>query len=80
MDGIRGLKKFKEYFEAYHDEYIIIGGTACLIHLANNDLNMPTTKDYDIVLSLGALTKSFIIKLHEFIIKAGYNTIISAIG
>jgi len=34
MDNIRGLKKFKEYFEAYHEEYIIIGGTACFIHFS----------------------------------------------
>ena len=75
MDNIRGLKKFKEYFEASHEECIIIGRTACFIHLANNDLNMRITKDYDIILSLGALTKPFILKLREFIIKAGYNTI-----
>jgi len=36
---------------------------------------MRITKDYDIILSLGALTKPFILKLREFIIKAGYNTI-----
>jgi len=75
MDNIRGLRKFKEYFEAYHDEYIIIGGKACFIHLANNDLNMRITKDYDIVLSLGALTKDFISRLHSFILDAEYNTI-----
>jgi len=74
LNEIRGLRKFKEYFKDYHEQYILIGGTACFIHLTNNGLNMRVTKDYDVVLSLGALTKEFILKLHEFIVKAEYNT------
>lgn len=27
---MEGLEKFREAFEAYSDNYVIIGGTACL--------------------------------------------------
>lgn len=25
----RGIDNFREYFKAYHGQYVIIGGTAC---------------------------------------------------
>lgn len=69
---VHGLKKFKEYFEEYNDQYAFIGGTAC--DLIMNDLGAPfrATKDLDIVLIIEALDASFVKTFWQFIEDGGY--------
>jgi hypothetical protein len=70
---VHGLDIFKKYFEAYKDQYVFIGGTACDIMM--NDIGLPfrATKDLDIVLVIEDLNISFGKRLWEFIEDAGYD-------
>jgi len=65
-----GIEKFKEYFKEFPESYIIIGGTACDIVLAEAGLIPRATKDIDMVLIVEALKSEFVIKFWDFI-KAG---------
>ena len=44
-----GLDKFKEAFEAYSDNYVIIGGTACEITLKDTEMRPRATHDIDMI-------------------------------
>lgn len=46
---VRGIDKFKEYFEKFTESYIVIGGTACDIHETQFAQIPRATKDIDIV-------------------------------
>jgi len=65
-----GIEKFKDYFKEFPESYIIIGGTACDIVLAEAGLIPRATKDIDMVLIVEALKSEFVIKFWDFI-KAG---------
>lgn len=67
---VRGIEKFKEYFEAFEGNYVIIGGTACEIHEENNAITPRATKDIDIILIVEALSHEFVERFWQFI-KAG---------
>lgn len=67
---VRGIEKFKEYFEAFDGNYVIIGGTACEIHEENNAITPRATKDMDIILIVEALSHEFVERFWQFI-KAG---------
>ncbi len=36
---VKGLEKFRKYFEDFADHYILIGGAACDEHLTGSGLN-----------------------------------------
>ena len=59
---VKGLPKFEEYFSKYSDNYILIGGAACDIHIEDEGLTFRATKDLDIVLIVEAVTPKFVIK------------------
>ena len=40
-----GIEKFREYFKAFADSYVIIGGTACDIILEDAGGNIPVSPD-----------------------------------
>lgn len=46
---MEGLNKFKEAFESYSDNYIIIGGTACDITMAGTAVKARATHDIDMI-------------------------------
>ena len=46
-----GLDKFKEYFEEYPNNYVIIGGTACDIKIEEAGFIPRATDDIDIILA-----------------------------
>lgn len=53
--AIKGLKKFKEYFSDFKENYVIIGGTACSIILRDADMKpraMPGTLSLHPITSL----------------------------
>jgi hypothetical protein len=71
---VRGIEKFKEYFDQYADNYIIIGGTACDILQENAGLQPRATKDIDIILIVEALTADFVRQFWNFIKAGNYKT------
>jgi len=69
---VKGLQKFEEYFRDYNDNYILIGGAACDIHIEDAGLNFRATKDLDIVIIVEALSSEFVIKFWKFIKEGDY--------
>ena len=64
---ITGLEKFKEHFAAFKNQYVLIGGAACDVHMADNDTSFRATKDLDLVLLVEALTPEFGGQFWDFI-------------
>lgn len=69
---VRGLDIFKKYFEAYPDNYVIIGGTACDLILDNAGFTPRATKDIDIILVVEALNADFVKQFWLFIQDGNY--------
>lgn len=69
---ITGLATFKEKFQGFENEYVVIGGTACDLIMENEELPFRATKDIDIVLIVEAITAEFGKQFWEYIIEAGY--------
>ena len=64
---VRGLDVFKKYFEAFPDNYIVIGGTACDVIIEDAGFIPRATKDIDIILVVEALTHEFVARFWQFI-------------
>ena len=65
---VKGLDVFLSYFKNYTDQYVLIGGTACSISFAEQDVDFGrTTKDLDMVLIIEAQTKEFAEQFWKFI-------------
>jgi len=45
-----GIESFKQWFLGYEDQYVIIGGTACDLLMAEIGNDFRSTKDIDLVL------------------------------
>ncbi|OFY86681.1 MAG: hypothetical protein A3F72_15705 [Bacteroidetes bacterium RIFCSPLOWO2_12_FULL_35_15] len=69
---VRGLDKFKEYFNDYPDNYVIIGGTACDIIIDEAGFTPRATKDIDIILVVEALSAEFVRQFWKFIKDGNY--------
>ncbi|WP_216634958.1 hypothetical protein [Selenomonas sp. oral taxon 126] len=56
---VQGILNFEQYFRAFKEQYVIIGGTACdlLIHEQGGDFR--ATKDLDMVLIVETMTSNF---------------------
>jgi len=70
---VRGLDKFREYFQGYAGQYVFIGGTACDIILGHDGIKFRQTKDFDMVLIIEALNADFIKMFIDFVQQAGYS-------
>lgn len=64
---VNGLDVFKQYFEAFPDNYIVIGGTACDVIIEDAGFNPRATKDIDLILIVEALTSDFVAQFWKFI-------------
>jgi hypothetical protein len=53
---VNGLEVFREHFAGLGDQYVLIGGTAATLAMADAGLELRATKDLDIVLHIEALT------------------------
>lgn len=62
-----GLEKFKEYFNGFKNQYVLIGGTACSILFDEFGSDFRSTKDIDMVLIVEALTKEFVEQFFKFV-------------
>ena len=69
---VSGFSGFTSWFQGFEDQYVIIGGTACDLIMANEELPFRATKDIDIVLIVEALTADFSKRFWDYIQKAGY--------
>ena len=73
MSNVNGLRKFKDFFENYPDNYVIIGGTACSIIFEEVGENFRTTKDIDLVVIVECMEVGFGNRLWDFIKSAQYD-------
>ena len=69
---VKGLDVFKKYFEAYSDNYVIIGGTACDILIEDAGFTPRATKDIDIILIVEALSADFVKQFWQFVHEGNY--------
>ena len=67
-----GLDKFKDAFEAYSDNYVIIGGTACEITLKDTEMRPRATHDIDMIVIIENITPEFGSRFWDFIHEGGY--------
>lgn len=64
---VKGISVFRDYFNEYKDQYVLIGGAACDISFHEMDMDFRATKDLDMVLVVEALTEEFASKFWTFI-------------
>ena len=69
---VNGFTKFKEKFQSFENQYVIIGGTACDLIMENEELPFRATKDIDIVLIVESITAEFGRQFWEYVKEAGY--------
>ena len=69
---VKGLDLFREHFAELSDQYVLIGGTAATLAMADAGLDFRATKDLDIVLHIEALTPAFGTTFWAFMEKGGY--------
>lgn len=69
---VKGLAIFQEWFKGFEDQYVLIGGTAATLTMAEAGLPFRGTKDLDIVLHVEALTPGFGQRFWAFVQAGGY--------
>lgn len=70
---VRGLERFRSAFAAHPDAFVLIGGTACHLAMAQVGSTFRTTHDFDIVLCLEQMDADFARTLWRFIAEGGYS-------
>lgn len=69
---MEGLDKFKKAFEAYSDNYVIIGGTACDITMTGTVVKPRATHDIDMIVIVERMNPEYGERFWQFIREAGY--------
>lgn len=69
---MEGLDKFREAFEAYADNYVVIGGTACEITMSGTAVRPRATHDIDMIVIVETMTPEFAAAFWQFIREGGY--------
>ena len=64
---VNGLQIFKERFEPFSGQYVLIGGTACDLLLEAAGLPFRATRDLDIVLCIEVLDREFVRRFWQFV-------------
>lgn len=75
MVNIQGLYKFRDFFQAHTDKYVLIGGSACSIVFDEIGEDFRATKDLDVVLVVETINEEFGRAFWDFIKEANYNGI-----
>lgn len=70
--SVHGIEIFSKKFADFHNQYALIGGSACDLIFSNEGVQFRATKDLDIVILTDRPTKEFAKTLWEFIIDGGY--------
>ena len=69
---MEGLDKFREAFEAYSENYVIIGGTACDIAMTGTAVRPRATHDIDMIVIVEKMTTDFAEHFWQFVREGGY--------
>ena len=69
---VTGFDVFRDAMSQFADNFVVIGGTACDVSLANTGRTRHATKDIDIIVIVENLTAEFINAFWRFIKQAGY--------
>lgn len=69
-----GLDKFKEFFRAFNDEFVVIGGAACNVILEDSEIEPRATDDIDMILIVDKMTPEFGRRFWQFIAEGNYQT------
>lgn len=69
---VGGFDRFKEWFQGFEEQYVIIGGTACDLLISGQGGDFRATRDIDMVLIVEAVTPAFGAHFWKFIRTAGY--------
>lgn len=69
---VKGLDVFQKWFAGFEDQYVLIGGTAAVITMADAGLPFRGTRDLDIVLHVEVLSQAFGLRFWEFVQAGGY--------
>lgn len=69
---MEGLNKFREAFEAYTENYVVIGGTACDIAMTGTVVRPRATHDIDMIVVVEKMTTDFAERFWQFIREGGY--------
>ena len=69
---IKGVDIFREHFAGFSDRYVLIGGVAADLVMDEAGVDFRATKDFDIVLCIEALDKSFAEAFWVFVKAGGY--------
>ena len=67
-----GLERFREAFADYTENYVIIGGTACELNMADTVVRARATHDIDMVIIVENMTEAFARQFWQFVRDAGY--------
>ena len=70
---VTGLETFREYFQDFSSDYVVIGGVACELALDSLRLDFRPTDDFDIVIVSENLAHGFGTALKRFIRDGGYS-------
>lgn len=69
---MEGLEKFRKAFEAYSENYVIIGGTACDITMTGTTVRPRATHDIDMIVIVEKMTTDFVEHFWQFVQEGGY--------
>ena len=69
---VAGLETFKTFFADFKDCYVLIGGSACDVYFAEQDIPFRVTHDLDMILCVEALTPAFFDRFWQFVREGGY--------
>jgi hypothetical protein len=69
---VKGLDVFRGHFAGYEDQYVLIGGTAATLAMAEAGLEFRATTDLDIVLHREGLTPAFGAAVWAFVEQGAY--------
>lgn len=69
-----GLDKFKAFFRAFNDKFVVIGGTACDVILKDSEIEPRATDDIDMILIVDKMTPEFGRRIWQFIVEGNYQT------
>jgi len=69
---MEGLERFREAFADYTENYVIIGGTACELNMADTVVRARATHDIDMVIIVENMTEAFARQFWQFVRDAGY--------
>lgn len=67
-----GLGRFTAQFADFTDQYTLIGGAACEVHIEQAGLAFRATKDLDIVLCVETMGADFTERFLQFVEAGGY--------